>query len=374
MRVLMASFPVVSHYFPMVPLAWALRAGGHEVRVASSPSLGDAVTGSGAVAVPVGDTLDTAAFWRGPTQRTPDRRSRAMAMFAAVAEEMLPDLLGFASDWRPDVVVYEPRAYAGPVAAAVLGVPAVGHLWGADRTEERWALERGALEPLLDRYGVGEIAPLGEMAVDPCPPALQAPGRGERIRVRYVPYNGPGSDLADGDRPGRPRLCVTWGTTYRWAEGPHPVQQVLDALAGEAVEVVLAVPPRMRAELAVPDGVEVAESRPLHLLLPSCDGIVHHGGAGTAMTAAVHGLPQLVVPWVTDGEYLAGRVVAAGVGTAVDRGALGDPAEVLRAATRLLDDADLVAGALRLGEQIARQPPPAAAVAELERLVGAGGA
>ena len=35
MRVLITSAPMHGHLFPLVPLAWALRAAGHEVLVAS---------------------------------------------------------------------------------------------------------------------------------------------------------------------------------------------------------------------------------------------------------------------------------------------------------------------------------------------------
>ncbi|HZN74657.1 MAG TPA: glycosyl transferase family 28, partial [Micromonosporaceae bacterium] len=39
MRVLFTTFAWPSHYFPMVPLAWALQAAGHEVRMTSQPEL-----------------------------------------------------------------------------------------------------------------------------------------------------------------------------------------------------------------------------------------------------------------------------------------------------------------------------------------------
>ncbi len=37
MRILFTTFPSPSHHFPMVPLEWAARAAGHDVRVASAP-------------------------------------------------------------------------------------------------------------------------------------------------------------------------------------------------------------------------------------------------------------------------------------------------------------------------------------------------
>ena len=46
---------------PMVPLAWALRAAGHDVRVAVQPSFAATVTSAGLTAVPVGRDRST---WR----------------------------------------------------------------------------------------------------------------------------------------------------------------------------------------------------------------------------------------------------------------------------------------------------------------------
>ena len=54
MRVLFTVNPEKAHYFAMVPLAWALRTAGHEVRVASQPRFADEITQSGLTAVPVG--------------------------------------------------------------------------------------------------------------------------------------------------------------------------------------------------------------------------------------------------------------------------------------------------------------------------------
>ncbi|WP_307190382.1 glycosyltransferase [Actinomadura hibisca] len=46
--------------------------------------------------------------------------------------------------------------------------------------------------------------------------------------------------------------------------------------------------------------------------------VVHHGGAGTTMTAARAGAPQVLVPQVADQPYWAGRVTELGIGTGHD--------------------------------------------------------
>lgn len=59
MRVLLVPLAASPHFFVQVPLVWALRAAGHEVRVASQPDLMDTVTAAGLPATPVGPRLDS---------------------------------------------------------------------------------------------------------------------------------------------------------------------------------------------------------------------------------------------------------------------------------------------------------------------------
>ena len=54
MRVLFVSLSEKSHVYLMVPLAWALSAAGHDVRVASYPLAVETITRAGLTAVPVG--------------------------------------------------------------------------------------------------------------------------------------------------------------------------------------------------------------------------------------------------------------------------------------------------------------------------------
>ncbi|MCC6501346.1 MAG: glycosyltransferase family 1 protein [Anaerolineales bacterium] len=55
------------------------------------------------------------------------------------------------------------------------------------------------------------------------------------------------------------------------------------------------------------------ESAPHDWLLPRCKMIVHHGGAGTVSAGLRAGIPQVVVPFMTDQPFWARRVHAAGV-------------------------------------------------------------
>ena len=204
MRVLMVSWAWRSHYFPLVSLGWALRSAGHEVLVATQPALVDVVVGSGLPAASVGHDIDIAEVIRRAVGRLePARPDRAwwdavtakmrecLGIFLTPAEAMADDTVALAERWRPDLVVYEPSSYVGPLVAGVLGVPAVRHLWGPDVFGRFAGLEQENLAPLAHRFGLTTIDPIGDLTIDPCPPSLQLPGDYRRQIVRYIPYNGP---------------------------------------------------------------------------------------------------------------------------------------------------------------------------------------
>jgi UDP:flavonoid glycosyltransferase YjiC (YdhE family) len=100
--------------------------------------------------------------------------------------------------------------------------------------------------------------------------------------------------------------------------------------------------------------VRTIESVPLSAVLPTCALAIHHGGSGTAMTVAVHGLPQLVIPRFVDGIPLTRRLVGAGVARQADEDTpAAELADHIRA---LLGDRDHQRAAERLRDEIRTQP------------------
>ncbi|MFC4587990.1 nucleotide disphospho-sugar-binding domain-containing protein [Sphaerisporangium corydalis] len=381
MRVLFATWATRSHYYPLVPLAWALRAAGHEVRIAGQPDAGDMVTGSGLPFVPAGPSLDLGAIIERIRVRPSEDASRqereharsdtAVRMFMAGSEAMADDLVAFARSWRPDLVVYEPRGYAAMKAAQVLGVPAVRSLsGGTDYTYVREEIERPTLAPLWERFGLGD--PHGALTLDPCPPSLQVDGPLPRHFMRYVPFNGGGAVPAWLREPRtRPRVLVTFGVTFaKHAGNLQPVRLATEAVSGLDVDVVVAAFAEQRAMLgALPESVTLVESMPLHLLLPTVSAVVHQGGAGTMLTSAACGVPQMVLPSIADEPLNARRLQEQGAGRHVH---LADADhDVIRAeVAALLDQDSHRDAALKLKEEIEGQVTPADVVGVLESLAG----
>ena len=157
MRVLFVVWATRPHLYPLVPLAWALRASGHEVRLAGTPKWAKDMAGTGLPVATVGgsprvtqrerDALGVSVFTQGhwPTDWVAhiDRLDEAKLAHlnaigryqVAAAEAMVDDTVTFAREWQPDVVVYDSFSYAGPVAAAAIDVPSVRHLTGTDSAQ-----------------------------------------------------------------------------------------------------------------------------------------------------------------------------------------------------------------------------------------------
>ncbi|WP_369172900.1 activator-dependent family glycosyltransferase [Streptomyces sp. R28] len=417
MRILLTSFAHNTHYYNLVPLGWALRAAGHEVRVASQPSLTDTITGSGLTAVPVGDDgaiieliteigddivryqqgLDFVDTRDGPRswEHALGQQTIMSAMcFAPLnGDSTIDDMVALARSWRPDLVLWEPFTYAGPIAAQACGAAHARLLWGPDvvlnarqqftrllaqrPADERedpvgewltWTLERHGLA--ASEETVEELV-AGQWTVDPSARSLRLPVRGEVVPMRFVPYNGP--SVLPGwlsEPPARPRVCLTLGVSTRETYGSDdvPFHELLAGLADVDAEIVATLDTGQLPQAAdVPANVRVVDFVPLDALLPSCAAIVHHGGAGTCFTATLHGVPQIVVASLWDAPLKAHQLAEAGAGIALAPEKLG--VDTLRdAVVHALENREMAAHARRLSEEMRAAPTPAALVPRLEDL------
>jgi UDP:flavonoid glycosyltransferase YjiC (YdhE family) len=89
---------------------------------------------------------------------------------------------------------------------------------------------------------------------------------------------------------------------------------VVDALAASGHRGLLACPPGGLLADDLPSHVMSIESAPHEWLFPRMAAVVHHGGAGTTVTAVRAGVPSVVVPFFADqpfwGWRLAGLQIA----------------------------------------------------------------
>ncbi|EME52539.1 nucleotide disphospho-sugar-binding domain-containing protein [Amycolatopsis decaplanina] len=355
----------------MVPFAWGLRAAGHEVRVAGHPALAPAITGSGLTAVEVGEDPGFVELFAGGISRKAESEDESVTVDGAIAgcaDGMVDDLVAFARDWRPQVLVHDPLNLAAPIAARVLGIPAVKHLWGADFSAIMPVAEEVATGNLVRRFGIDRLPDTPDLIVDPCPWAMQVPSPGlvPRQPIRFVPYNGTAMHPSWlWRRPSRPRVCVTWGTLMSEVDDGELFRapRVAEALASSGVEVVVAVDPKTRPRFgALPDNVRLADTQlALHVVLASCRAIVHQGGAGSTMTALAAGVPQVILPAVVDQRFNATQLALTGAGVAGDLETVADQVHAL------LTEPHWRQAATALAEENAGRPCPAEAATGLAR-------
>lgn len=372
MRVLFATWAWPTHFFPLVPLAWAFRTAGHEVVVASQPSLLPTINGCGFTGVALGSDRDIEApvdalLKQDPDDHRPRKESRTVRNYARMAEAMAPPLTELVRQWQPDLIVYEEATYAAPLVAAAAGIAAVRHLWGIDMMSfVRWS-EPISLHDLAERLGSGPVEGATAATVDPCPPSLQVAANYPRVGMRHTPYNGSAAVARALDRaPGRPRICVTYGRTL--SQVGHAVfvlGRIIEALGPLEVEVVAAVNPTDRARLTdLPANVRIVQNQPLDAFLSGCALVVSHGGPGTVLSAAALGVPQLCIPQVADQKLLADRLTECGAGAALS--VAEATVERIREAVReLLADESAREAASRLRRENAALPGPGEVVAQL---------
>jgi hypothetical protein len=398
------------HYYPMVPLGWALQAAGHEVRVVCAPSQTDAITRTGLTPVPVLDGMDMvfltrlrylwdaqAGNWPYPWrplhpltgEEVADLREfdfdkymseNTASTFGAMIRSF-DAAVRFAKTWQPDLVIHDPLAVEGALAAAAVKVPAVTHLWGTAGTHEAPSV---GLQIVPDypagtfaKWKVGTLGPNAiTHVIDVCPDELAPPTAATRLPARYVPYNGAGIAPAWVDEPSeKPRVCVVWGTSTTAMSGPKSflLPTIVEAVAGLDVEVVVTATAEDLASLGpLPDGVRGAERCPLHVLLPTCAAVVHHGGAGCAMTALDAGVPQLALSFAIEQALNGERIANTGAGAHLP-GHLATVDSIRAAVTDLLDKPSYAAAAADLRESAHARPAPAKLVAALVELATTGG-
>ncbi|MCM2414276.1 nucleotide disphospho-sugar-binding domain-containing protein [Streptomyces sp. RKAG290] len=392
MRVLMMTTPVSTHLTPLVPLAWALRAAGHEVLVAGRSDVQEAARSAGLNSVEIGGPLNIDAMLRQriggvrPLEawgRPPfDQLSNFGRLWMSQTVEVLPDYLAFARSFHPDLIVSEPLEYISLIVGADLGVPVVQQRWGVDPLSGP-ALENGRtwFKDAYERLGLSDL-PRPAVILDPCPPSLQLPGIEPGTPMRYVPFNGNGQLPQWLREEWRAREEQARGTTRRVAvslggrtlayNGVPLMRHILSAFEGlPGTEAVVTVEEEFREAVGpVPAGVRLIDPVPLHLLLDSCAAVVHHGGSGTAMTATSFGLPQLVLPQLADQFWHGDRLAEAGAAICLDDAARqNDPAELTAALETLLAGPGYAKAAGELRQEMGAMPTPAAVVTDLENLV-----
>lgn len=385
MRILFASVGNFGHIFPLLPLARAARAAGHEVAFATGEQFRQTLTEAGFEHVTAGRSVPEAfieaaggrAFLEqhGGEVGAQDVPAEVLAnLHIKVFGSVLPrwvaaDLAPALERLRPDLVVHEVLNPGAAFAARLAGIPAIAHGVGLlSQDHEAARLQQEILATAAD-LGVsvpdGQAFTLGNTLIDICPPSIQDPALLDsglpRLTQRPVPF------VEKGELPGglgasdQPFVYLTLGTALGSAEN---LRTVIDGLAPLGLPVLVAAGFRVQiADLGeLPEQVIAAPWLPQSEVLARAALVVQHGGSGTTLATLEAGLPQLVVPQGADGPANGRAVQAAGAGEVVFE--LTAEAVTVHA-RRILGDDSYRDAARKIAAEIAAMPDPAEIAAKL---------
>ena len=375
MRVLFSSTPAYGHLLPLLPLARALQARGHEVAVLSAETVSPVVTPEGIELLPAGPGMDVVLAEAGrrtgsdPTQPVPETVAE---VFARVRIDLGADEgCQVARKWRPDLVVSEWVDFVGPLVASALDIPLARLAFGPAFPPE---FTQVLAEAVAERFAERGLTPRpADWLLDICPPAMQVDGwrpAPSTLALRPEAHRQPWENSSPAHEPdrrassGRHRTLVSFGTIFT---APEVLGPILRDLSAADLDLVATVGLLNSAEDygVDQDRVSFVGFTALDRLLRDVDLVVTHGGAGTTFGALAAGIPLVVVPQAADQFLQADQVVAAGAGLAVLPDA-ATPQAVAHAVTRVLTDPSFRAGALAVAAEIAALPSPDAVAARLE--------
>ncbi|MGY5127007.1 glycosyltransferase [Streptomyces nigrescens] len=397
--------PLAGHVNPTLAVAAELAARGHQVAWTGPTAALAPLLPTGSLLYPAGDR-DTAdghdlggARWR-------DLRGIAALRFLwaealiPLARAMLPGVHTAVEAFRPDVLVADQQALAGPLVARRHGLP-----WATSATTSaeiirpfddfpkvgEWVTQR--IAALLTECGApGDWDPrfsphlvlvfstpalIGDGPERALASAQDAAGGPGGVGGRYPPHYafvGPafGARPPAGDfpwrrlDPGRARVLVSLGTLNRAAGARfYPaVLRAADALADRA-QLILAAPADLAGD--IPPHMLHQEYVPQLQLLPHLDAVLCHGGHNTVCEALAYGLPLVVAPVRDDQPIVARQVAEAGAGVRVRFGRARTD-ELHQALTAVLDNPAHRREARRIQASFAAAGGAAVAADRLEKL------
>ena len=184
-RVLFTTTPGWGHIHPMVPLARAFAGRGDEVAWAATAVVAPRLEQEGFTVHAAGQSLEVSfgeAMRRFPEIQDLPPTERPNTFFpqffgAVQAPAMLSDLLPVARAFEPALLVCDQAELAGPIVAALLGVPNVTHSFGGLIPAVRLEGAARAMAPAWEAHGLEPRPYAGtydHLYLDIYPPSMKA--------------------------------------------------------------------------------------------------------------------------------------------------------------------------------------------------------
>lgn len=362
MRILFGGVPSGGHILPLIPLARAAHAAGHEIAILSSADMVpmlrpfEVLTAGPGLQEQMEETQRRTGFH--PSQPGP----AAVEHFAGTRVDLTyEEALRQATVFRPGLIVSEPFDFVGPMVAAALDIPWAAHGISGNIPAELMTAMYRRWQPQLDRYSLRTTKRLAYL--DPYPALLRQEGETpetDRIAIRPVPFDRDGDpfEVPKFEDEGRRHALLTLGTTVG---DPQAEDRMARSLAEAGFNVLIAgscEPAR------VTDHVHRAGFIPLARTLPWADAVVSAGGTGTILAALSAGTPMVVRPFHADQPWNAMRLTHLGLAKAIDAFEEAGPAT-----REIVSQPSFLRAAGQAAQEISRMTPPTEIVRTLELAV-----
>ncbi len=406
MRVLFSTTAGLGHFHPLVPLAQALQANGHEVAFACPHSFRGVVEKSGFQSFSAGRNDDTdpeiQATLRGFQASSKPQFSTNFFLNVFVSANtrlIIPDLLEICREWSPALLVREETEFGAAIVAELLGLPHACVQIGAglsaqflqtmllnqpepvkaiseklDTIRQSYGLEPDPELKMLYPYLILSFMP-GNYHYAGAEAGVEDSFQADRIHLRSAIFDRSGAEtLPDWFKTleDKPTVYITLGSEANKIPAIYPgvLQTILAGLAAEPLNLIVTVG-REQDPLALgpqPANVHIEQYLPQSLVLERCDLMVMHGGTNTTQAAISFGLPVVVVPLFADQPYNAERCAALKLGQVIDPEDL-TPRSIQRAVRAVLNDPQYRHNVEQLRAEYQALPGPEHGVARLEKLV-----
>jgi len=367
------------HAEPLVPVAAAAEAAGHEVAFAGRPAVVSRLAARGFRVFP--DERDPVGP---PAEVMPlvgfdlERENRVLREGFAWghARRRANVVLELCAQWQPDAIVCDEVDFGAMIAAERAGVPHATVLVIAAGPLVQPAVVAAPLDLVRREHGLPPDPELRmlrrHLVLSPMPaslrdPAFALPETAHSIRPGTLePRAAP--EWLD-HLPDRPTVYFTLGTIFDMESGDL-IARVLAGLAELPVNVVATFGRGVDPGPA-PANVRIEAHVPHAALLPRCDAVISHAGSGTVIDALAAGLPSVLMPIGADQPANAARCEALGAGVVLDP-LSAQPGEMGAAVRAVLEQPSYREAARRVRAEALALPDARHAVTLLERLVSAG--
>jgi len=400
-RALFVTHPGAGHLDPMVPVAGAFAAAGHDVAFAGARRFAPCIERAGFAALASGlDWLEAEALISFPELGQLDLaelelRFLQTVLAGAAAKAMCNDLLDICGWWDPDVLICNDFEFSTAVVAERIGLPKVTVALGVYLSGPALSSVIGPaiaeLRELAQLELDGQLSKMhGDLYFSWFPRSYHLPG--SSLPPSFQGLRPPASEPADPpdwleDLTGRPVVLASLGTVFnRSDEATEIFRAIIAGLIDEPLSLILTVGPGQDVASygPMPSHVKIVQFCPHAALLPHCDLVITQGGSATTRQALRRGLPVLCIPLNGEDVLHAMRCHALGIGRVILRpGAFANyfrrgtcaslSAEGVRATVRqLLGEPRFRDAACRLAGEMAELPGPEHVVDAVRSLCAGG--